>query len=157
VSHWVNEGINFLKKGNLVEAERALRIAVKEDGRNVEAWLWLSQAVESDAEKMTCLLKVLEMDPRNIVARQSLATLQQRSRVDGGQHVDPFEMEDAEQQDNHGPYSTSDSPFAIVSGVDEESKNEPVKESPDYLKFLVIGLLLVMVIIMIFLLATIFK
>jgi len=157
VSRWVNEGINNLRKGNLVEAERALRIAIKEDGRNVEAWLWLSQAVTSDSERMTCLLKVLEMDPRNAVARQSLAALQQRNRMDGGQHVDPFEIDDAGPQKIANSLPGSNSPFAAVSGLDEENKIERAKGSPDYLKFLVIGLLLVMVVILIVLLVTLFK
>jgi hypothetical protein len=161
VSRWLDEGINLLRKGKLLEAERALRIAVKEDGRSVEAWLWLSQAVESDAEKMICLLKVLELDPRHIVARQKLASLQQRSRVDAGAHVDPFEFEEVVLEDIQKAAAPSDHPFAAVANVDEEnnpeSNPEIVKEPHDYMKFLVIGLLLMMVVVMIVLLATLFR
>jgi len=157
VSRWVNEGINFIRKGNLVEAERALRIAVKENSHDIEAWLWLSQAVESDAEKMTCLLKVLEMDPRNLVARQKLASLQQRSRVDGGAHVDPFELDEPAPVEAQNPVVSSDSPFLAASGVEEEGRSEPAKERADYAKYIVIGLLLLMVTVMIFLLATLFR
>jgi hypothetical protein len=161
VSRWVNEGINLLRKGKVVEAERALRIAVKEDNRNVEAWLWLSQAVESEAEKMTCLLKVLEMDPRNIVARQKLASLQLRSRVDAGDHVDPFDMGETAVEETQRPVSAADHPFATLTSIDEESipenNNGTAKDSPDYMKYLVIGLLLIMVVIMVVLLATLLK
>jgi hypothetical protein len=161
VGRWVNEGVDLLRKGKVIEAERALRIAVKEDDRSVEAWLWLSQAVESDAEKMTCLLKVLEMDPRNIVARQKLASLQQRSRVDAGAHVDPFDMEETGLPESDNAPAPGDHPFTAVTSIDEENNPEnnsgTVKESPDYLKFIVIGLLLMMVVIMVVLLATLFK
>jgi hypothetical protein len=93
MSHWVEEGKQLLKAGKRVEGERALRIAVKEDERSVEAWLWLARAVQSDAERITCLLKVMELDPRNAVARRTLAALEEKSRSNGGTHVDPFNTE----------------------------------------------------------------
>lgn len=95
MSRWVEEGKQLLHHGKRLEGERALRIAVKEDPRSVEAWLWLSQAVQSDMEKMTCLLKVLELDSRNVVARQTLAALQEKGRIAAGQHVDPFNLDES--------------------------------------------------------------
>ena len=95
MSRWVEEGKQLLHHGKRLEGERALRIAVKEDPRSVEAWLWLSQAVQSDAEKMTCLLKVLELDSHNVVARQTLAALQEKGRIAAGQHVDPFKLDES--------------------------------------------------------------
>jgi len=94
MSHWVEEGIAYLHDGKREEGERALRIAVKEDDRDVTAWLWLSQAITSDAEKITCLLKVLELDPHNVVARQKLAAMQDKGRLKGEEHVSPFKTDD---------------------------------------------------------------
>jgi hypothetical protein len=93
MSHWVDEGIAFLHDGMREEGERALRIAVKEDDRDITAWLWLSQAVKSDAEKITCLLRVLELDPHNVVARQKMSALQDKGRSKGEEHVSPFKLD----------------------------------------------------------------
>ena len=81
MSHWVDEGKKLLQAGNRIEGERALRIAIKEDDRSVDAWLWLARAVQSDAERITCLLKVMELDPRNATARRTLAALEEKSRT----------------------------------------------------------------------------
>lgn len=97
MSHWVEEGIGYLHDGLREEGERALRIAIKEDPRDVTAWLWLSQAITSDAEKITCLLKVLELDPHNVVARQKLAAMQEQNRTSRPEFVSPFKSEAAEE------------------------------------------------------------
>ncbi len=97
MSHWVDEGKQLLQAGNRIEGERALRIAVKEDDRSVEAWLWLARAVTSDAERITCLLKVMELDPRNMTARRTLAALEEKSRASGRNHVSPFKNDGEEE------------------------------------------------------------
>jgi len=96
MSHWVDEGKQLLQAGSRIEGERALRIAVKEDDRSVEAWLWLARAVQSDAERITCLLKVMELDPRNAIARRTLTALEEKSRASGKSHIDPFKTEGAD-------------------------------------------------------------
>lgn len=111
MSRWVEEGKQLLHHGNRLEGERALRIAVKEDPRSVEAWLWLSQAVHSDAEKMTCLLKVLELDSRNVVARQTLAALQEKGRIAAGQHVDPFKLDESVETEQYSDPFKSEEPL----------------------------------------------
>jgi len=116
MSHWVDEGKQLLQAGNRIEGERALRIAVKEDDRSVEAWLWLARAVQSDAERITCLLKVMELDPRNAIARRTLTALEEKSRASGKSHIDPFKTEGADD--------------AVISGgdpfMDENEGSQPL-------------------------------
>ena len=127
MSHWVDDAKKLLRTGQREEGERALRIAIQEDERNVEAWLWLARAVQSDAERITCLLRVMELDPRNATARRTLAALQEKSQASSTEHVDPFKadgMEDA--------ISGTD-PFMI--GGEDSSRNveptlAPPKENP---------------------------
>jgi hypothetical protein len=129
MSHWVDEGKQLLQAGNRIEGERALRIAIKEDERSVEAWLWLARAVQSDAERITCLLKVMELDPRNATARRTLAALEEKSRTSGRNHIDPFKTDGA---DDNGP--TIGDPFLDGSEAAnlkvEKPLSPPGKENP---------------------------
>jgi len=145
MDHWVNEGIRLLKTGNRLEAERALRIAISENGRSVEAWLWLSQTVESDVEKMTCLLKVLELDPRSIVARQQLASLQQRGRTNDAQHVDPFKLEESPIEEAATATAPKDSLFSNDSDFEIKVKSRRVFETIDFGRIFLIALIVLVV------------
>ncbi len=146
MNRWVNEGIRLLKVGRRQEAERALRIAVSENGRSVEAWLWLSQAVESDGEKMTCLLKVMELDPRNAVARQQLNSIQQRERSKEGAYVNPFKDEDPAEMPIKPGTIPKDSLFSPDGEVELKVKSGPVIRLSDFGRILLI-LLIVLVIV----------
>lgn len=48
------------------------------DERNERAWLWLSAVVDTDAERMNCLEKVIAINPDNQHALRGLAALRQR-------------------------------------------------------------------------------
>jgi len=123
MSHWVDEGKRLLRSGQREEGERALRIAIQEDDRNVEAWLWLARAVQSDAERITCLLRVMELDPRNATARRTLAALQEKSQASSPEHVDPFKMD--------GPGDASPSADAFLMGDENGGQQtEPLPAAP---------------------------
>lgn len=149
MDHWVSEGVRLLKGGKRLEAERALRIAVSENGRNVEAWLWLSQTVDSDAEKMTCLLRVMELDPRNIVGRQQLASLQQRGRENDGQHVDPFKIEESPAVETPTEITPKDSLFSNNADLEIKVKSHRVIETIEFGRILLIGLIVLVVAIVV--------
>ena len=42
------------------------------------AWLWMTQAVNSDDDRIRCLQNVLKINPDNEMAKRGLATLQQK-------------------------------------------------------------------------------
>ena len=145
MEHWVDEGIRLLKGGNRLEAERALRIAINENGRNVEAWLWLSQTVEADGEKMTCLLKVLELDPRNVVARQQLASLQQRSRATEEEYVNPFKAEENPIEEAAVVTVPKDSLFTNDAELEMKIKSRTLIEMIDFGRIMLIALIVLVV------------
>lgn len=72
----LQEGISALKAGDKVTARRLLGRAIQQDPKNHLAWLWLSGAVETDQERLTCLNKVLALDPENETAKRGMASLQ---------------------------------------------------------------------------------
>lgn len=57
--------ISAVKQGRKAEAERLLRAVVREAPRNAEGWLWLGAAVFSPSETLSCLERVLEIEPDN--------------------------------------------------------------------------------------------
>lgn len=69
------QGINALKRGNRNEAQKILKQAITQNPQDIQAWLWLSGAVNNDQERLRCLQKVLKIDPENSVATKGLAKL----------------------------------------------------------------------------------
>lgn len=68
-------GIAALKAGDKLEARQLLRAAVARDPNDEAAWLWLSGAVESDAERAECLRHVVAINPGNTAAQRGLQAL----------------------------------------------------------------------------------
>lgn len=75
VDDLLQQGIAALKAGHKPAARALLARALRRDGQNETAWLWLSGAVETDEERRRCLLRVLEINPDNELARRGLEAL----------------------------------------------------------------------------------
>lgn len=82
------EGIYALKAGDKAKARKLLEAAIQEDNCDVQAWMWLSGAVETDQERIECLQQVLRIDPNNTVAARGLAQLVASGKVTI-QHASP--------------------------------------------------------------------
>ncbi len=74
----LQQGIAALKAGDKAQARRLLGRAIQQNPRDEQAWLWLSGAVDTDREKLTCLKKVLKINPENEKARNGIAALEKR-------------------------------------------------------------------------------
>lgn len=72
----LQEAIEALRAGKRAEAQALLAQVIKQDPKNEQAWLWLSQAVESDAQRRVCLERVLQINPDNPAAQRGLRHLQ---------------------------------------------------------------------------------
>jgi hypothetical protein len=72
----LKRGIAALQAGRKAEARTLLVQALQQDKRNETAWLWLSGAVDTDAERRACLEEVLAINPGNEMARRGLERLQ---------------------------------------------------------------------------------
>jgi hypothetical protein len=71
----IESAIQAAKDGDDDTARALLKELLEEDADNERAWLWLSQVVESDAERRLCLQQVLRINPQNRGAQQGLAHL----------------------------------------------------------------------------------
>jgi hypothetical protein len=77
----LQQGIAALRAGDKVEARRLIGRVIRQNPRNAHAWLWLSGAVETDQERLTCLNKVLALNPENKAAQRGVTALQKRVPV----------------------------------------------------------------------------
>ena len=68
-----------LQSGDRETARRLLAAALRADPQNVQAWLSMSQAVDTDAQRRECLLRVLAIEPDNQAARAGLAQLEEKA------------------------------------------------------------------------------
>jgi hypothetical protein len=78
IQQLLDEGIASLSIGNKEEARRKLMQVINADERNEHAWLYLSEAVESDEDRQICLENVLTINPANERAETELKALQEK-------------------------------------------------------------------------------
>ncbi len=72
----LRDGQAALEAGDKLRAERLFRSIIASAPEHIEAWLWLSGAVEPP-EALRCLRRVLALDPSNSAAQQGLRWFQQ--------------------------------------------------------------------------------
>jgi hypothetical protein len=82
ITDTLKRAIAAAKAGRKAEARRLLETVLDADERNERAWLWLSDVVESDEERIVCLENVLTINPENEMARKGLALLRASPVVD---------------------------------------------------------------------------
>jgi tetratricopeptide (TPR) repeat protein len=81
----LHEAAAALKRGQKAEARALLLQVVEADETRVDAWLWLSAAVEDRQDQITALENVLALDPQHSAALKGLAQLR------GGEAPPPAE------------------------------------------------------------------
>ncbi len=74
------KGVAAVKSGDRAAARQLLTAVVRESPEHIQAWLWLSAAVEKDEERAYCLRQVLKVDPDNPSAAAGLARLAAKRR-----------------------------------------------------------------------------
>jgi hypothetical protein len=69
------EGVAAIRAGDKATGREKLKVVLQQNNRHEQAWLWLSAAVESDAERVSCLKNVLKLNPDNEAAQRGLEKL----------------------------------------------------------------------------------
>lgn len=72
------QAIIAIKSGEKETGHRLLLDIIKADPNNEIAWLWMTQTVNSDNDRLKCLQRVLKINPNNEAAQRGLAILQQK-------------------------------------------------------------------------------
>ncbi|NJM07150.1 hypothetical protein HC891_14650 [Candidatus Gracilibacteria bacterium] len=76
---WLYEGAVALHNGDKQRAQELLLKVVEADETCVDAWLWLSGAVDDPDDQRTALENVLALSPNNRHAREGLAYLDRQN------------------------------------------------------------------------------
>ena len=63
----------FITSGKRGKAKRALIEILRQEPENERAWLLLARCATSKRQKLYCLETVLEINPRNAIARKAIA------------------------------------------------------------------------------------
>jgi hypothetical protein len=96
LSDLVERGIAAVRSGDRLTARGLLVRAVLADPGDERAWVWLSGAVDTDEERLACLVKVLAINPSHDAARRGAAALRRKgvglpSSAEGAPAADPGE------------------------------------------------------------------
>jgi hypothetical protein len=147
VTDTLKRAIAAAKAGRKVEARRLLEMVLDADERNERAWLWLSDVVESDEERIVCLENVLTINPDNDMARKGLVTLR------AAPAVDPSSSPSADQREMPGPTPVAEAlePSAAgqAPGAESPAGDLPSDAPPiaDNRAFIVITIVLALLLI----------
>jgi len=71
----IRQAIQAIQNDDTETGKQLLAQVLRADPTNVEAWLWMSDVVDSDEKKRDCLRQVLALDPQNQTARRKMADL----------------------------------------------------------------------------------
>jgi len=71
----LDQAVTQIQSGDLQTGRRLLARLLQQEPHNVDAWLWLSTAVDDLDQRVECLRRVLAISPDNKLAWQRLATL----------------------------------------------------------------------------------
>jgi len=74
---YIQSAVELAKKGDRQGATRILSQVLQQNPKNARAWYLLSQVVDDPKKKISCLVKVLEIDPGNTQAIDRLNKLKQ--------------------------------------------------------------------------------
>ena len=75
MSDTLQQAITAIMLGDHAAGRQLLTQVLKNDPRNEDAWLWMSQVVSSPDEQIKCLQNVLKINPKNETARHKLGSL----------------------------------------------------------------------------------
>ena len=76
---YLKQAIEAIKSGDKATGKRLLiDEVIRTNPRNEQAWLWMTQAVEADEDRMNYLRHVLKINPNNEAAKRGLTALEQK-------------------------------------------------------------------------------
>lgn len=143
VTDTLKRAIAAAKAGRKAEARRLLEMVLDADERNERAWLWLSDVVERDEERIVCLENVLTINPENEMARKGLALLRAAPAVDSSSS--PY----AAQGEMRGATPVAEELEPLAAGPESPAADSPSGAPPvaDNRAFIVITIVLALMLI----------
>lgn len=128
------EGVAAIRAGDRVSAKAKLTEAVRLDPKLEQAWLWLSAAVDTDDERVTCLQNVLTLNPDSEAARRGLEKLGASLFIDvtpAGFTEEPPIIEPEPYREPARRMEHAQSPIAESFSIVAEREPEPREPTPE--------------------------
>jgi TolB protein len=72
------QAIEAIRSGDKTTGQKLLAQVLRADPRSESAWLWMSQIVETDQQRLDCLRRIIAINPNNAAARKGIALLESR-------------------------------------------------------------------------------
>ncbi len=119
----LRQAITAIKAGDKQAGKQLLAKVLKADPRNEQAWLWMTEVVDRDEDRLKFLRNVLKINPNNETVKRKLAALQRPKDAPQRQTDAPQRQTDAPQWPKAAPQQQKDAPKP-------EEEEEPAK--PDY-------------------------
>lgn len=111
----LQQAITAIKAGDKETGKRLLTEVLKSDRQNENAWLWMTQVVSSDSDRLKCLQNVLKINPNNESAKRGLSLLQEKpvkkSPTKPTKPIKPIESEPKRQLKLIQPKPTKTCPY----------------------------------------------
>jgi DNA-binding response OmpR family regulator len=131
----LQQAIAAIKARDMEKGRQLLTQVVKADPRNEAAWLWMTEVVERDVDRIMCLRNALKINPNNDAVKKRLAALEQSS-----ESSPPLQEEAApEITPSDSAILVEYSKGILVVDIEQEQvslDNEPLKLSPIELELL---------------------
>ncbi len=119
LSQMLERGIAAAKAGDREMARDLLMRVVERDERNVKAWLWLSEVVDTPDDREVCLENVLTLEPGHRAAQRGLALLRQENAAPAHSRLHPVT----------GPSSAPSLAAALWRGFPPPEEQRPESEA----------------------------
>ena len=79
MTDYLQQAIDAIKAGDKATGKQLLIDEVlRINPRNEQAWLWMTQVVEADEDRINYLRHVLKINPNNEAAKRGLAALERK-------------------------------------------------------------------------------
>ena len=76
----LQKAIFLIKSGDKDGGRNILTRILRSDINNEKAWLWMTKVVDTDEKRIECLERVLEINPKNEVAKRGISQLRGRGQ-----------------------------------------------------------------------------
>ena len=116
-------GIDAIRAGDRIAARQLLSAALRQNPTDLQAWLWMSGAVERDEERLDCLRHIQNLEPNNQVASRGIAQILAKNP-----HLRP-----SGEQPFHTIETPSQNPFSSINdtAVGNPARNEGDLQAED--------------------------
>ena len=122
----------MLREGKRIEARTFLTQTLKADPRNVSAWLWLAETLDSDQQRIQALEQCLRINPNNPMAMKALSFFKSRQTPEAPAQAEQPTTDQPHPHEESIKSPEDDIPTALQTPVEPPTfEDETAVEQPE--------------------------